>query len=99
MLKPLLAVMILSMTLSMAAAADSLSIAEPTYTTPNTEKNGVNRPVRGMTMKQVEQRYGKAEQQYTAVGTPAITRWQYGLFDVYFEDQLVIHSVVRRSNN
>lgn len=93
MLKPLLAVTMLGMALP--ASADSLSIAEPTYTTPNTE-NGVNRPVRGMTMEQVEQRYGTAEQHYATIGTPAITRWQYAQFDVYFEDQLVIHSVVRR---
>lgn len=99
MLKPLLAAVMLSMALPMSASADSLSIAEPTYTTPNTEDNGVHRPVRGMTMKQVEQRYGTAEQRYAAVGIPAITRWQYPLFDVYFEDQLVIHSVVRRPAN
>lgn len=98
MLKPLLSVMMLSMTLPMSASADSLSIAEPTYTTPNTEA-GVSRPVRGMTMQQVEQQYGAAEQRYPAIGIPAITRWQYAQFDVYFEDSLVIHSVVRRSAN
>lgn len=75
--------------------ADVLSIAEPTYNTPNSE-SGVMRPTRGMTMQQVEQKFGVAEQQYDPKGTPAITRWQYSRFDVYFENQLVIHSVVHR---
>lgn len=77
--------------------ADVLSISEPTYNTPNSA-SGVLRPTRGMTMQQVEQKFGKAEQQYAPKGTPAITRWQYSQFDVYFENQLVIHSVVRRAS-
>lgn len=79
----------------MPLQADVLSIAEPTYNTPNSE-SGVLRPTRGMTMQQVEQKYGAAEQQYAPKGTPAITRWQYSKFDVYFENKLVIHSVVHR---
>jgi len=98
MLKQLLPATLLSMVMIFPASAEVLSIAEPTYTTPNTE-SGVIRPTRGMTMRQVEQQYGAAQQQYAAVGMPAITRWQYSLFDVYFEDQLVIHSVVRHPAN
>lgn len=85
----------LTLCMAMPLQADVLSIAEPTYHTPNSE-SGVLRPTRGMTMSQVEQRFGQAEQQYAPKGTPAITRWQYSQFDVYFENQLVIHSVVRR---
>lgn len=81
--------------MAMPLHADVLSIAEPTYNTPNSE-SGVLRPTRGMTMQQVEQKFGPAEQQYAPKGTPAITRWQYSQFDVYFENQLVIHSVVQR---
>jgi hypothetical protein len=81
--------------MALPTQADVLSIAEPTYNTPNSEA-GVLRPTRGMTMQQVEQKFGKAQQQFEPKGTPAITRWQYSQFDVYFENQLVIHSVVQR---
>lgn len=85
----------LTLFMAMPLQADVLSIAEPTYATPNSE-SGVLRPTRGMTMQQVEQKFGAAVQQYAPKGTPAITRWQYPQFDVYFENQLVIHSVVQR---
>lgn len=85
----------ITLLMTMPLQADVLSIAEPTYNTPNSE-SGVLRPTRGMTMQQVEQKFGTAEQQFAPKGTPAITRWQYSQFDVYFENQLVIHSVVQR---
>lgn len=88
----------LSLFMVLPIQADTLSIAEPTYKTPNSE-SGILRPTRGMTMQQVEQKYGIAEQKYAPKGTPAITRWQYPQFDVYFENQLVIHSVVQRKSD
>jgi len=85
----------ITLLMAMPLQADVLSIAEPTYNTPNSE-SGVLRPTQGMTMQQVEQKFGQAEQQYVPKGTPSITRWKYSQFDVYFENQLVIHSVVYR---
>lgn len=55
----------------MPLQADVLSIAEPTYNTPNSE-SGVLRPTRGMTMQQVEQKYGAAEQQYAPKAHPPL---------------------------
>ncbi|AFI85834.1 hypothetical protein [Methylophaga nitratireducenticrescens] len=80
--------------MAMPLQAEVLSIAKPTYDTPNSE-SGVIRPIQGMTMQQVEKKFGQPVQQYAPKGTPAITRWQYPQFDVYFENQLVIHSVVQ----
>ncbi|ORU90364.1 MAG: hypothetical protein A6F71_05125 [Cycloclasticus sp. symbiont of Poecilosclerida sp. M] len=65
--------------------------AEPANSTA-----GLARPVNGMTMKQVTQQCGEPPVKYDAVGTPAITRWEYEQHSVYFENKLVIHSVVNK---
>ena len=75
--------------------ADVISIAEPSYSTPNSAE-GVLRPTRGMTMNNVEQKFGQAESSSGPVGDPAITTWTYPTFSVFFEDNIVIHSVVAR---
>ncbi len=54
----------------------------------------VPRPAAGLTMKTVEQRFGAPSERHPAVGTPAITRWDYAAFAVYFEKDRVIHAVV-----
>ena len=60
------------------------------------EANGSSnapRPHRGMTMKQVEQRYGTPLKKMEPIGKPPITRWFYKDFTVYFETKYVIHAV------
>ncbi len=78
-----------------AVQAEVLSIANPSYQLPNNE-SGVLRPTQGMSMADVEQKFGMPEQKFAAVGEPPITRWQYADFLVYFEHSHVIHSVVPR---
>lgn len=82
--------------LSPIAQAEVLSIAAPSYSTPNTV-SGVIRPQRGLSMARVEQQFGTPTDKRAAVGEPPITRWRYTQFDVFFEDQLVIHSVIKRT--
>jgi hypothetical protein len=50
-------------------------------------------PPRGITMAQVEQRYGAPASRLAAVGQPPITRWVYPSFVVFFEGNIVIHAV------
>jgi len=50
-------------------------------------------PSRGLTMAQVEQRYGAPADRLAAVGQPPITRWVYPSFVVFFEGNIVIHAV------
>jgi len=50
-------------------------------------------PTRGMTMKQVEAKFGAPASRTEPVGKPPITRWDYPAFQVYFEYDHVIHSV------
>ncbi len=85
-------ILMLSMT---AANAEVISITDPRYDVPNSP-SGVLRPTQGMDMSQVQQKFGEPTQKLPAVGEPPITRWQYGEFDVFFEYDKVIHSVINR---
>lgn len=55
-------------------------------------------PSRGMTMNQVEQRFGQPLKRFDAIGTPPIARWQYDGMIVYFDHEFVIHSVATTDN-
>lgn len=87
----------LLLAVSQPGFADVLSITEPSYSTPN-NTSGVIRPNRGMDMAGVERAFGSPADKRAAVGDPPITRWSYPQFDVFFEHQLVIHSVVKRND-
>jgi hypothetical protein len=54
-------------------------------------------PRRGTRMSDVEARFGAPLNRAAAVGEPPITRWDYDGFSVYFERDLVLHSVARGS--
>jgi len=73
--------------------AEVLFIADPAHQLVNSPE-GVLRPTQGMSMTLVEQKFGPAKQKLTAVGQPPIARWIYQDFVVFFENNLVIHSVV-----
>ena len=53
------------------------------------------RPKSGTTMASVEASFGTPTEKHGAVGEPPITRWDYPGFSVYFEHEIVIHSVAR----
>ena len=55
-----------------------------------------SRPTRGMSEASVEARFGAPVTKVAAVGEPPISRWEYPGFIVYFEYDLVIHTVVKR---
>lgn len=54
---------------------------------------------RGMTMSQVEQKFGAPVNKLAAVGDPPIARWEYAEYTVYFEHHLVLTSVINRGND
>ncbi|MEW9570303.1 hypothetical protein ABQJ54_00920 [Rhodanobacter sp. Si-c] len=63
------------------------------------QEKGMHLPARGMTMAQVEQRYGAPQRKLSPRGGdtkkhPVINRWEYSDFIVYFEHDHVIHSVL-----
>jgi hypothetical protein len=55
--------------------------------------SGVTKPKRGITMTQVEAKFGAPVTKHDAVGQPPITRWDYAGFSVFFEHDRVIDSV------
>lgn len=60
------------------------------------ESYSIKLPGRGMTMTEVEKRFGPAAKKIAKVGIPPITRWIYEDFTVYFESQYVIDSVANQ---
>lgn len=59
-----------------------------------TETSSQTVPGRGMSMAQVEARFGAPDKKIPAVGKPPISRWIYNNYTVYFEYNLVIDSVI-----
>jgi hypothetical protein len=55
--------------------------------------SGTEKPKRGITMTQVEAKFGAPVTKHDAVGAPPITRWDYAGFSVFFEHDRVIHAV------
>lgn len=63
------------------------------------QENGMHLPRRGLSMSQVERKWGTPERKLTPRGGdtrkhPVINRWDYRHFIVYFEHNHVIHSVL-----
>lgn len=58
------------------------------------DRANITVPSTGMTMEQVENKFGRADSSLPSVGNPPITRWEYDGFTVYFEHRHVIHSVI-----
>lgn len=51
-------------------------------------------PRNGLSMNDVERRFGRPLERRAAVGDPPITRWVYDDYSVFFEHDLVIQSVL-----
>lgn len=75
----------------------SLAQAE-TVMLNKTTVRAIAAPERGLSMNQVEKRFGAPQAKLPPAGGdapkhPVINRWQYNGFTVYFEGSIVIHSV------
>lgn len=85
---------------TMAQPESSPATTESTATPSNVNPDGggysIRLPGRGMTMEQVEAKFGPPREKLPDVGDPPITRWNYDGFSVYFEYQYVIDSVSDR---
>lgn len=76
--------------------AETELFGAPSDTTPVASPENIAKPVNGMSMNAVIQDFGEPENRMSPVGDPPITRWLYNQFTVYFERNLVIHSVTNR---
>jgi hypothetical protein len=61
-----------------------------------TEAGSDQHPSRGLSMDKVRAQWGDPAANAPAIGDPPITRWEYNGFVVYFEYDIVLHTVVRR---
>jgi len=53
-------------------------------------------PRAGMSMARVRETFGEPAKENPAIGDPPITRWDYPGYSVFFEYDLVLHSVIKR---
>ncbi len=77
-----------SLALNPAIAGDQLTIPGHVATT---DKQIM--PKRGLSMDDVLTEYGEPDERFGPVGEPPITEWVYGSFRVYFEYEIVLHSI------
>ena len=76
----------------------SQSVAE-TLAMPKSEANSyTHRPQRGITKAEVESRFGAPLSKNGPRGNPAIYYWEYPEHTVYFENNIVIHSVSKEKS-
>jgi hypothetical protein len=81
-----------------AAAGSALADTVVVNDQVQVRESQVDRPKRGVTMSEVEKHFGAPVTRHAAVGggsphRPAITRWDYSGFAVFFEGDRVIHAV------
>ena len=77
--------------------ADKLLIEGINSEPPNLLK-GIPRPKNGMKMQRVKEVFDAPKQTSKPVGNPPIIRWTYDEFTVYFENNIVINTVVNKKN-
>ena len=80
---------------SIASQADVLLIDVINKEPPNTAA-GLLRPTHGMSMLQVEKKYGEPVKKHEPIGEPPITRWDYKKYAVYFEKNIVLRAVINQ---
>ena len=82
---------------SFSLQAETLTMPEQTEATetqtqePVSGTYSVNLPGRGMSMTDVEARFGSPTTKMEEVGDPPITRWIYDDFTVFFEYQFAFY--------
>jgi hypothetical protein len=87
---------ILRILLLLALGVSQPVLAETLSTETGDPASADVRPNRGSSMATVQGRFGEPTNRHAAVGNPPITRWDYPTFAVYFENDLVLHSVIVR---
>lgn len=76
----------------MFVAAENIKVPIGTQTA---ESKQLALPTTGTTKAQVKSQYGEPQKENPAKGKPPISNWEYAEFTVYFENDHVIHSVVK----
>ncbi len=82
--------------ISAAAQAETIQIS---VSKQAPHKQVIDRPANGMNKNDVERIYGPPREITETIGNPPISMWIYKDFSVYFEYDLVLHTVLQPDNN
>ena len=93
---------LLALAPALAGAQDARAVVGDTLLIERVREEPANLPARGMTMVQVEARYGAPSQRLDPRGGqkrdwPVINRWVYPGYTVYFERSKVIDVVLAKA--
>lgn len=91
-------IMILAATITLPVMDKQLQANADEVLVPVTEQGdkSIQVPRNSLTKDEVREQFGEPEKEAEPVGTPAITKWEYPGFTVYFENDRVIHSVLKK---
>lgn len=87
---------VISSILAVFAVVATLQVNAQVVKTPGSNAQVVinsTMPHRGLSKVQVETRFGSPGSKQGPVGDPSIYRWTYDNYSVFFENNIVIHSV------
>ena len=89
----------LTLTLALALGASGHIQAEQITVPVGTQadRSQATLPKNGMSQQTVEDRWGPPREIRQPVGQPPISQWHYPDFIVYFEGDMVLHTVMKRS--
>ena len=86
----------ISSLITLFLAISTLQVNAQVVKTPDSAAQVVinsSMPHRGLSKTQVESKFGQPSSKEGPVGQPAIYRWNYNNYSVFFENNIVIHSV------
>jgi len=86
----------ISSILTLFLAMATLQVNAQVVKTPQSSTQVVvnsSMPNRGLSKIQVETRFGPPSSKQGPVGKPSIYRWDFNNYSVFFENNIVIHSV------
>jgi hypothetical protein len=85
-----IALLSVTVIISAQAGADILKMPDSAYGVTQ----GTSSVPRGVSQAHVLKHFGEPSRRYRPVGDPAISSWEYSGFRIYFEDGMVLHTVV-----
>jgi hypothetical protein len=93
MIKPYIAILCSALVFTSAVHAEGLVV--PIATQAEDLKGIMPTPRQGDSMVTVQEKWGQEISRSEAVGEPPITKLEYQDFFVYFENETVIHTVIK----
>ena len=94
--KPLILLFSALISLPLATIAEQVVIPVGQQSAQN---QAIEKPGRGISKDRVRAKFGEPLSMKPAVGEPPISSWEYPEFQVYFEYEHVLHSVLKRTES